>query len=88
MYPSSLTLLESSITNATHSLGDGTRNYGNGIKDATKADGPRSQTKENPLGLSKNQVARKSVVVGAKKDYTGVSSSGGKQTAGNPLGLS
>lgn len=58
--------------------------YGNGIKDWTKADGARTSTVKNPLGTSGNSYGGKGVVTGAGNK----GKSGGKGTAHNPLGLS
>ena len=73
------------MTNAANGAGGSASNYGNGIKDATKASGQRTQTGQNPLGLSSNSY-------GGKKAVTGGGSKGGstgtKATANNPLGLS
>lgn len=73
-----------SITNATSGAGNSVSDYGNGIKDWTKADGTRTQTAKNPLGTSSNSYGGKGVVTGAGSK----GKSGGKGTAGNPLGLS
>jgi len=70
-----------SITNATAGAGNSVSDYGNGIKDWTKADGARTQTAKNPLGTTSNSYGGKGVVTGKGK-------SGGKGTAGNALGLS
>lgn len=74
-----------SVTNAANSAGGSASNYGNGIKDATRANGQRTQTAQNPLGLSSNSY-------GGKKAVTGGGNKGGstrnKGTANNPLGLS
>ena len=66
-----------SVTNAAGSAGGSASNYANGIKDATKASGPRTQTASNPLGTSSNAYGGKKVVTGA----------GSKGSASNPLGL-
>jgi hypothetical protein len=76
---------EHSVTNAANSAGGSASDYGNGIKDATKASGPRTQTAQNPLGTSNNSFGGKKVVSGTTS--TG-NSSGSKGTASNPLGLS
>lgn len=73
------------MTNAANSAGGSASNYGNGIKDATKASGPRTQTAQNPSGTSSNSYGGKQVVTGAGSKG---SSSGSKGTASNPLGLS
>lgn len=74
-----------SVTSMTNSAGSSASNYGNGIKDATNASGPRSQTAQNPLGTSGNSYGGKKVVAGiANKGSSGMS----KGAANNPLGLS
>ena len=74
-----------SVTSATNSAGGSASNYGNGIKDATRANGQRTQTAQNPLGLSSNSYGGKKVVTGGgKKGGT----TANKGTANNPLGLS
>ncbi|KAL2054408.1 hypothetical protein ABVK25_005156 [Lepraria finkii] len=74
-----------SVTNAANTAGGSASNYGNGIKDATKAGGPRTQTAQNPIGLSSNSYGgRKVVTGGGSKEST----TGNKGTASNPLGLS
>jgi hypothetical protein len=60
------------VARTTRNWGDSTRELGNEVRDAAGAGGPRSQTSNNPLGLS----GPKGAVVGGRK-----------QTAGNPLGL-
>jgi len=77
-------LIRDSVTNATNSAGGSASNYGNGIKDATKASGSRTQTAQNPLGVSSNSYGGKKVVTGAGSKG---SSGAGKGTASNPLGL-
>ena len=74
-----------SVTKAANSAGGSASNYGNGIKDATRADGQRTQTAQNPLGLSSNSYGGKKVVTGAGKKG---GATGNKGTANNPLGLS
>ena len=74
-----------SVTKAANSAGGSASNYGNGIKDATKASGQRTQTSQNPLGLSSNSYGGKKVVTGGGKKG---GSTGSKATANNPLGLS
>ncbi len=69
------------VTNTTNGWGNGARDYGNGVKDATKASGTRSQTAQNPLGTGRNAVSGRQTVVG------GGGKAGGKGSAGNPLGL-
>ena len=73
------------MTKATNSAGGSTSNYGNGIKDATKASGQRTQTAQNPLALSSNSYGGKKVVTGGGNKG---GSTGNKATANNPLGLS
>ena len=74
-----------SVTKAANSAGGSASNYGNGIKDATRASGQRTQTAQNPLGLSSNSYGGKKVVTGGGKKG---GSTGNKATANNPLGLS
>ena len=74
-----------SVTKAANSAGGSASNYGNGIKDATRAGGQRTQTSQNPLGLSSNSYGGKKVVTGGRKKG---GSTGNKATANNPLGLS
>lgn len=78
-----------SITSQTSSIGSSTRDYANGIKDATAADGSRSQTAQNPLGLSSNKAGGKNAVAGGGrgKGSSGTAVGTGRQTAANPLGL-
>lgn len=59
------------VAKSTHNWGDSTREFGNQVRDAAGAGGARSQTANNPLGLS------------GQKGPVG----GRKQTVGNPLGL-
>ncbi|MCJ1367635.1 hypothetical protein MMC16_006769 [Acarospora aff. strigata] len=59
------------VAKSTHNWGDTTREFSNEVRDKAGAGGGRSQTANNPLGLS-----------GAKGSV-----GGRKQTAGNPLGL-
>ena len=75
-----------SVTKVANNAGGSASDYGNGIKDATRAGGERTQTSQNPLGLSSNSYGGKKVVVtgGGKKG----GSTGNKATANNPLGLS
>ena len=73
------------MTNYAKGAGDSASNYGNGIKDATKAGGPRTQTAQNPIGLSSNSYGGKKVVTRAGSKG---GSGGSKQSASNPLGLS
>ena len=74
--------MRDSVTNAANSTGGSASNYGNGIKDATRAGGQRTQTGQNPLGLSSNSYGGENVVTGGGKK------GGSKATANNPLGLS
>lgn len=74
-----------SVTKAANSAGGSASNYGNGIKDATRAGGQRTQTSQNPLGLSSNSYGGKKVVTGGAKSG---GSTGNTSTANNPLGLS
>jgi len=71
-----------SITNQSRGWGDSVREYGNGIKDATGASGPRSGTATNPLGIARNKESAR-LAQQAKKG----SGSTTKGTANNPLGL-
>lgn len=73
-----------SITNASNSAGGSASDYGNAVKDWTKASGPRTQTAKNPLGTSGGSYGGKKVVTGGGG---GKGVAGGKETAGNPLGL-
>ena len=73
-----------SVANAAGSAGGSVSNYGNGVKDATKASGPRAQTAQNPLGMSSNSYGGKKVVAGSASKG---GRAGDKGTAGNPLGL-
>ncbi|MCJ1390827.1 hypothetical protein MMC18_003688 [Xylographa bjoerkii] len=41
------------ISKSTRQMGNSTQDYGNSVKDKTKATGGRSQTAQNPLGLSR-----------------------------------
>ena len=90
LHPSTRTPLKqlltvSSVTNAANTAGGSASNYGNGIKDATGASGSRSQTAQNPLGVSSGKYGGKKVVTGAgSKGSSGAT----KGTASNPLGLS
>ncbi|KAI9817746.1 MAG: hypothetical protein M1827_000865 [Pycnora praestabilis] len=47
------------VTKTTLGWADGTQEYANGMKDATRASGPRSQTSNYPLGLAKTSVVGK-----------------------------
>ena len=78
-------LTSPSVTNAAGGAGGSVSNYGNGIKDATGASGARTQTAQNPTGLSSNKYGGKKVVTGAGGKG---GSSGSKGSASNPLGLS
>ncbi|OCK77136.1 hypothetical protein K432DRAFT_395871 [Lepidopterella palustris CBS 459.81] len=73
----------SSITSSTRIWGDSVRGYGNSIKDATGATGPRASTADNPLGMARSAT---SVKIGqqAKKGSTGGTARG---SARDPLGL-
>lgn len=73
------------MTDAANGAGGSASDYGNGIKDATKACGPRTQTAQNPLGTSNNSFGAKKVVSGTT---LAGNLSGSKGTASNPLGLS
>ncbi|KAF2674564.1 hypothetical protein BT63DRAFT_419851 [Microthyrium microscopicum] len=67
------------VTGTTRGWADGIRSYGNAIKDASGASGPRAPTASNPLGIA-----------GAKgtRAITGGGASGPRKgTANNPLGL-
>jgi hypothetical protein len=71
--------IPTSIANTSRSWGDMVREYGNSLKDMTGAAGSRAPTKGNPLGLSTGG--------GGGGASTAVSSTRGKGTASNPLGL-
>lgn len=45
------------VTNTTRGWADGVRSTGNNVKDATTAGGPRAQTAQNPLGLTRGPLA-------------------------------
>jgi hypothetical protein len=65
--------------------GQGVAGYGNDLKDAVGASGPRVAVAGNPLGLA-GQGSGKSLAPGQKK-VAGGSSSGGRSSASNPLGI-
>lgn len=70
-----------SVTNSTRSWGDTVREYGNSIKDATGASGPRGSSASNPLGLAGGKE-------GAQARMNFKPGSLGKRGSGaNPLGL-
>lgn len=54
--------------------GNGIQDYGNAIRDWTAAEGLRSQTASNPLGLSSNKVGGKQGVVGPRSGFSPASS--------------
>jgi len=62
-------------------VASGIKQYGNSIKDVSKAQGPRASTAQNPLGLASTQAGAKAQwkYGGQKKQTQG--------TASNPLGL-
>ncbi|KAF2266010.1 hypothetical protein CC78DRAFT_615317 [Lojkania enalia] len=72
---------DDSITNTSRGWGDAVREYGNSIKDATGASGPRAGTGRNPLGLASTGGGARATMK-AKKGPTPR-----KGTANNPLGL-
>ncbi|KAF2154654.1 hypothetical protein K461DRAFT_291581 [Myriangium duriaei CBS 260.36] len=78
-----------SITAATRGWGQGVAGYGNDIKDAARAGGPRAQTAGNPLGLSgagssKNLLKGGQVSQATKNNVRAGTRTG---TAKDPLGL-
>ncbi len=75
-------LLCNSITNAATGAGGTVSDYGNGVKDWTKADGSRAQTAKNPVGTSGSGSVTKGAAAGAGKG-----NAAGKGGAQNPLGL-
>jgi hypothetical protein len=78
------------VTNTTRYWGQGVAGYGNNIKDASRAGGPRVPTGGNPLGLG-GVGSSKTLMPGGKLPPGGggsVRNAGGKGTsAKNPLGL-
>ncbi|KAI5199382.1 hypothetical protein E4T42_05718 [Aureobasidium subglaciale] len=75
-----------SITNTTRYWGQGVAGYGNNIKDASRAGGPRVPTGGNPLGLS-GPGSSKTLMPGGKLPPGSQQRNAGKGTASNPLGL-
>jgi len=75
-------LLCNSITNAATGAGGTVSDYGNGVKDWSKADGSRAQTAKNPVGTSGSGGGTKEAAAGAGKGKAA-----GKGGAQNPLGL-
>ncbi|PVI08214.1 hypothetical protein DM02DRAFT_608286 [Periconia macrospinosa] len=70
-----------SITNSSRTWGETVREYGNSIKDATGAGGPRGVSSTNPLGLASTASGAKAIM-SSKPGPTPR-----KGTANNPLGL-
>jgi hypothetical protein len=75
-----------SITNTTRYWGQGVAGYGNNIKDASHAGGPRVPTGGNPLGLS-GAGSSKTLMPGGKLPPGSQQRNAGKGSAKNPLGL-
>jgi hypothetical protein len=75
-----------SITNTTRYWGQGVAGYGNNIKDASRAGGPRVPTGGNPLGLS-GAGSSKTLMPGGKLPPGSQQRNAGKGSAKNPLGL-
>lgn len=72
------------IASTTRGWGDGVRGYGNGVKDATRASGPRAPTATNPLGLPGGSTQSAAMLKSKTKAITSGSAGG---SASNPLGL-
>ncbi|CAD0081849.1 unnamed protein product [Aureobasidium vineae] len=74
------------ITNTTRYWGQGVAGYGNNIKDASRAGGPRVPTGGNPLGLA-GAGSSKTLMPGGKLPPGSQQRNAGKGSAKNPLGL-
>ena len=72
-----------SMANTSRTWGDAIREYGNSIKDATGAAGPRASSAKNPLGLSSTPGGAKAIM----SARPGISGGSSKGSASNPLGL-
>ncbi|KIW03969.1 uncharacterized protein PV09_04803 [Verruconis gallopava] len=72
-----------SVTGTTRGWADSVRSYGNAIKDATGASGPRAATGSNPLGLS----GTKGIWSPSAPVRTTPQRTVGRGTAKDPLGL-
>lgn len=76
-------LTRPSVAGTTRGWGDSVRGYGNNIKDATRAAGPRAPTASNPLGLAGGSTSSAAML----KSKTTGAVGGARGSAGNPLGL-
>lgn len=85
-HPQNILTIFRSITNTTRYWGQGVAGYGNNIKDAARAGGPRVPTGGNPLGLS-GVGSSKTLMPGGKLPPGSGQRKAGKGNAKNPLGL-
>lgn len=77
-----------SVTNMARYWGQGVAGYGNDLKDAVNAGGPRVAVAGNPLGLAGQGSGRASAPGSTKKaGGAAKSATGGKSSASNPLGI-
>ncbi|KAF2719907.1 hypothetical protein K431DRAFT_197264, partial [Polychaeton citri CBS 116435] len=77
------------IADTTRFWGQGVSGYGNDLKDAVGAGGPRIQTAGNPLGIAGVGQGRGVMKQAGQKAGSITSAGGGaaRGSAGNPLGL-
>lgn len=73
-----------SVTNMARYWGQGVAGYGNDLKDAVNAGGPRVAVAGNPLGLA-GQGSGRAQAPGQKA--SGAAKSAGRSSASNPLGI-
>lgn len=75
-----------SVTNMARYWGQGVAGYGNDLKDAVNAGGPRVAVAGNPLGLA-GQGSGRAMAPGQKSGGAAKSATGGRSSASNPLGI-
>ena len=75
-----------SVTNMARYWGQGVAGYGNDLKDAVNAGGPRVAVAGNPLGLA-GQGSGRAMAPGQKAGGAAKSATGGRSSASNPLGI-
>jgi hypothetical protein len=75
-----------SVTNMARYWGQGVAGYGNDLKDAVNAGGPRVAVAGNPLGLA-GQGSGRASAPGQKAGGAAKSATGGRSSASNPLGI-
>ena len=76
-----------SVTNMARYWGQGVAGYGNDLKDAVNAGGPRVAVAGNPLGLAGQGSGRASAPGQKKAGGAAKGATGGRSSASNPLGI-